>query len=284
MRQIAAAARSRRMSKRGGGGGEGGGPKYIARRVGYGICGSSSGSSGALTPVTSAPALPEYHRHGARRRPPRPEGLPERALSPTPTGETLPGVEYHEVTGDHPDLEEWAMGEWVLYAQQLLKQEGFEPGDHKMDGKFGPFTAAAVRAFQNAREVDATARINRETWDVLEGKRINMTLYLGPHLVFDSVPEIDWRGFLVWTVKNIGGAVAPARTSSGNYDLTHNNTSVPGGDTSLPADLAVDTVSGQVAVDVSGYADGDYQVTVQLGDHVEYVNFRVVGGVAEPDH
>jgi hypothetical protein len=27
---------------------------------------------------------------------------------------------YHEVTGDHPLLEEFAMGEWVLCAQKLL--------------------------------------------------------------------------------------------------------------------------------------------------------------------
>jgi hypothetical protein len=191
---------------------------------------------------------------------------------------------YHEVSGDHPLLEEFAMGEWVLYAQTLLKKEGFEPADHKLDGLFGPNTALAVRDFQDSRHLALVdARIGPETWAALEGRLTVVELDIGPgRLVFDQMPEIDHRGFLVWTVKAVGSTAVPANTSSGNYEITSSNSTYPAGDTVLAAGLAPDQVSPPIGVELNGYPDGDYQISVQVSNHVEYVNFRVVGGVAEP--
>ena len=176
------------------------------------------------------------------------------------------------------------MGEWVLYAQKLLQKAGFEPQDHKIDGKFGPNTALAVRNFQDERHLELVdARIGPETWAALEGRLTVVELFLGGgHLEFEQTPQIDAAGFLVWTVKNIGSSPVPANTSSGNYEMTHNNTSLPSADTFLAADLAPDAVAPPARVDLSGYGDGDYQVSVQVSNHFEYVNFRVVGGKAEP--
>jgi hypothetical protein len=45
-------------------------------------------------------------------------------------------MSYHDVTGDHPQLEEFAKGEWVQYAQQLMSKAGFDPVDPKNDNAF----------------------------------------------------------------------------------------------------------------------------------------------------
>jgi hypothetical protein len=205
-------------------------------------------------------------------------------LSWTAVNEILPGVgTWHEVTGDHPDLEEFAYGDWVLYAQKLLQKEGFEPQDHKIDGKFGPYTAAAVSAFQDNRNLNATAKIDKDTWAVLEGKLVVVPpIFLGPHLVFEQSPYVDSRGWLTWTVKNIGTQPVPAYTSGGNYEMTNGVSTIPGGGSYLRDALAPDAVAPYFAAELNGHADGEYQVSVQLGTDFEYVNFRVVGGKAQP--
>jgi hypothetical protein len=205
-------------------------------------------------------------------------------LSSAEFDEILPGVgTYHDVGGDHPHLEEFACGEWVLYAQKLLQKEGFEPQDKKIDGLFGPYTAAAVSAFQDNRNLDATGKIDKETWEVLEGKRIVVPpIYLGPHLAFEQSPYVDGRGWLTWTVKNIGSEPVPAYTSGGNYEMTHGGTTIPGGGSYLRDALAPDAVAPYFTADLNGHPDGDYQASVQLGSDFEYVNYRVVGGKAQP--
>ena len=50
----------------------------------------------------------------------------------------------------------------------------------------------------------------------------------------------------------------------------------------MTAGLAPDGVSPPIGVELNRYADGDYQISVQIANRVEYVDFRVVGGVAEP--
>lgn len=80
--------------------------------------------------------------------------------------------QYHdEPSGDHPRLEEFDRGQWVLYAQQRLQHHGFEPQDHKIDGYFGPMTKEAVRDFQGTYGLEVTGVIDERTWELLEGER-----------------------------------------------------------------------------------------------------------------
>lgn len=68
---------------------------------------------------------------------------------------------------DNPDLLEGEQGEWVTYLQQLLERSGHPPGAE--DGWFGPKTASAVRAFQEASGRTADGLVGQQTWGLLEG-------------------------------------------------------------------------------------------------------------------
>ncbi|MGH7948930.1 MAG: peptidoglycan-binding domain-containing protein, partial [Candidatus Binataceae bacterium] len=58
-----------------------------------------------------------------------------------------------------------AHGETVKAIQGALAAAGFDP--HGIDGGFGSKTAAAVRAFQNARHLPATGTVDDITWQRL---------------------------------------------------------------------------------------------------------------------
>jgi peptidoglycan hydrolase-like protein with peptidoglycan-binding domain len=186
---------------------------------------------------------------------------------------------YREVTGDHPELEEYTKGEWVLYAQQLLQKAGYEPQDHKIDGLFGPMTKEAVRDFQGAHGLKVDGIIGPKTWAALEGGGAT------GQLEFDQTPYVDSYGWLTWTVKNTGSATAAAGIPAGDYEMTDSNqTVIPGYTIDLAADLQPGQTSGAISANLvaSTPADGAYQVSVKLGDHYEFVDYKVVNGVAQP--
>lgn len=68
---------------------------------------------------------------------------------------------------DTPVLAIDSRGPAVTDLQNLLTNQGFNPGP--IDGKFGPRTDAAVRAFQTARSLPATGIVDAATWAALGG-------------------------------------------------------------------------------------------------------------------
>jgi hypothetical protein len=210
-------------------------------------------------------------------------------LSVRPADEKVQRMSYHDVTGDHPELQQYAKGDWVLYAQQLLQQRGYEPQDHKIDGYFGPMTKEAVRDFQGAHGLKVDGIIGPITWPALEGGGgggggggAGST----GHLEFDQAPHVDSNGWLSWSVKNTGSATVAAGTDGGAYEMyDSSNTTIPGSSIPIASDLAPGASSGSLATNlvVSTPADGDYSASVQLGNVVHYVNYRVTNGVAQPN-
>jgi len=190
---------------------------------------------------------------------------------------------YHEVTGDHPELEEFAKGEWVLYAQQLLQKAGFEPQDHKIDGLYGPNTKEAVRDFQGARGLKVDGVIGADTWAALEGKTaVIQGAGSTGHLEFDQQPYVN-GGWLVWTVKNVGSATVGAGTAAGQYEMYDaNNATIPGGTIPLAGDLAPGQSSGNLGANLmmSTPNNGDYGASVQLNSVVSYADYQVANGTA----
>jgi hypothetical protein len=193
---------------------------------------------------------------------------------------------YHEVTGDHPELQEYTKGEWVLYAQQLLQKAGYEPQDHKIDGLFGPMTKEAVRDFQGAHHCKVDGIIGPETWAALEGRAV-IPGGAGStgHLEVDDAPHID-QGWLVWSVKNVGSATVGAGTDGGQYEMYDaSNTTIPGSTIPLASDLAPGASSGKLGANLilSTPNDGDYGASVQINNQVHYVDYKVSGGTITPN-
>jgi hypothetical protein len=184
---------------------------------------------------------------------------------------------YHEVTGDHPELSEYSKGDWVLYAQQLLQKAGYEPQDHKFDGLFGPITKEAVRDFQGANGLKVDGIIGPKTWAALEGGG-------SAKLEFDQAPYVDSYGWLTWTVKNTGSSTVAKGTPAGDYEMTDSNGAViPGYTMELAEDLPPGQTAGAMSANLAAIttADGDYQVSVGLGDRYEFVDYKVVDGKAQ---
>jgi peptidoglycan hydrolase-like protein with peptidoglycan-binding domain len=203
-------------------------------------------------------------------------------------------TKFHEVTGDHPEIQEYAKGDWVLYAQQLLEKAGFKPADGLIDGLFGENTKNAVTDFQRARglhKVDGI--IGVETWPALEGvpasTTVTGTTISGAgstgSLDFDQLPSLN-QGWMVWSVTNVGSATVGAGTDGGAYEMYDDATSnkITGGSIPLASDLAPGASSGTLGTNLilSTPNDGVYGASVSIGNRVAYIDYRVTGGVVGP--
>ena len=65
-----------------------------------------------------------------------------------------------------PTLKEGSKGVAVRGLQRRLIEAGYEL---EIDGKFGPATEAAVKAYQEANGLDADGIVGPKTWDTLRG-------------------------------------------------------------------------------------------------------------------
>lgn len=180
---------------------------------------------------------------------------------------------YHEVTGDHPTLQQGTSGEWVGYGQQLLTNAGFAPQDHQIDGLFGPMTKEAVRDFQGAHGIDVDGAIGPRTWAALEGGGAG-------GLGFGQAPAIN-AGWLEWTVRNTGTAAVPAGESGGSYEAYDaGGTTIPGDSISLADEVPAGAESGMIGVNLVALTsdDGAYQVSLQVGNEVHFLDYVVENG------
>ncbi|MCF3606708.1 peptidoglycan-binding protein [Planktothrix agardhii 1033] len=65
-------------------------------------------------------------------------------------------------------LSQGTQGSQVTGLQQRLKAHGFTPG--KIDSVFGPRTTASVQAFQQAKGLEVTGVVDRDTWQALSAE------------------------------------------------------------------------------------------------------------------
>lgn len=184
--------------------------------------------------------------------------------------------QYHEVSGDHPTLRRWTSGEWVSYAQQLLTNAGYPPQDQQIDGLFGPLTKEAVRDFQGAYGLEVDGVIGALTWTALEGGGSGGA----GQLVFAVAPALNWGG-LEWTIRNTGNGSVPAGEAAGSYEMYDSaGNTIPGHSVQLATDLPSGDESGTLGVNLLTYTpdDGSYQVSVQVGNEIHFVDYVVDGG------
>lgn len=92
--------------------------------------------------------------------------MPRISTSTTPA--FIPSSSSRQVAApSSSSLKKGASGANVVELQRALAREGFDPG--KVDGKFGPATERAVKAFQRARGLEADGIAGRLTQAALSG-------------------------------------------------------------------------------------------------------------------
>ena len=65
-----------------------------------------------------------------------------------------------------PVIRKGSSGQYVVLAQTLLLQQGYDLAPYGADGKFGAKTETAVKAFQRANGLNADGVIGPATWAV----------------------------------------------------------------------------------------------------------------------
>lgn len=115
----------------------------------------------AAAPVTAQAPAPKKTQPGQAHRKPAPA-----VVVPTPfpvdAGEHIQQLNADLVT---PELSEGAKGTAVIRAQVMLDRAWFTVGE--IDGNFGANMKKAIVAFQAARELPPTGRLDAATWQAL---------------------------------------------------------------------------------------------------------------------
>lgn len=132
-------------------------------------------------------------------------GLPATGVLDRPTWDHLVGGGILLRSGD--------TGADVVTMQQRLAIIGFDPGP--ADGKFGPRTLAAVRAFQTSRSITVTGVVDQATWDALAAADTGPgTTYAkrgdrGP-AVIDLQTRLKYSGYNPGPIDGVFGALTEA--------------------------------------------------------------------------
>ena len=80
----------------------------------------------------------------------------------------VPDPEPVDPDSKYPTLRQGSTGKYVQLAQKLLKERGYNIGTSGADGKFGPATVKAVKAFQKDWGLTQDGVIGKQTWKMLE--------------------------------------------------------------------------------------------------------------------
>src|SRR5262245_44360064 len=108
-----------------------------------------------------------------------------------------------------PDLREGSGGPAVLAVHRQLAQDGFYSSS--IDGRFGPLTDRAVRAFQSSQKLPADCVVAPATWAALGDAGLDLSALATPSPDGDETPSTsDGAG----TSTTSSGTEVPARSGA----------------------------------------------------------------------
>ena len=102
-----------------------------------------------------------------------------------PGGSVVPPAPQPEPRPDpdvKPTLRRGAKGSWVILAQTMLNNKGYDLGVYGVDGAYGSATERAVRQFQQDHGLAADGVIGPKTWEKLDEQGTNLYTVTVPHL------------------------------------------------------------------------------------------------------
>jgi peptidoglycan hydrolase-like protein with peptidoglycan-binding domain len=115
-----------------------------------------------------------------------------------------------------PTLREGDSGDSVAQLQQLLAQNGFDPGS--VDGEFGPQTAAALSAFQESVGLDADEICGPLSWSALEGSVFEEAPEEAPADEVGPIASTDDQGDLRQAILDVAQGEVGTMEETGNND------------------------------------------------------------------